>query len=117
MVARRRRCWRKRNAPHQASAVPSSRKSFGSGTVLAGLMVVSDEELVTVVVPSRFTSTVKANPFMVSLVSTGIVPAGSENMLKANVLPEVEVPSGELNAGPYRLTSKTRLVPYVNPSK
>ena len=57
----------------------------------------------TVVVPFRFTSTVNANPSVVSVVRTGIVPAASENMLKANVLPEVDVPSGELNAGPKRL--------------
>jgi hypothetical protein len=29
-----------------------------------------------------------------------MVPALLENMLKANVLPEVDVPSGALNAGP-----------------
>jgi hypothetical protein len=40
----------------------------------------------------------------VLLVRAGIVPAASENMLKAKVLPEVETPSGELNAGPKRLT-------------
>ena len=68
-------------------------------------------------VPSRFPSVVKAKPFARSLVSTGIVPAASENMLNANVLPEVETPSGELSAGPYRLTLKARAVPKVNPSK
>lgn len=57
------------------------------------------EKLVTVVVPSRLIAIKKANPSLVSVVRTGIVPAASENMLKANVLPEVETPSGELTAG------------------
>ena len=75
-------------------AVPSRAKVLGSGTTP---MVVCDAKLVTVVVPSRFTSTLKANP---SVVRAGIVPAAFENMLKANVLPDVEVPLGELSAGP-----------------
>jgi len=78
-------------------AVPSRAKVLGSGTTP---MVVCDEKLVTVVVPSRFTSTLKANPSVVSVVRAGIVPAAFENMLKANVLPDVEVPLGELSAGP-----------------
>jgi len=43
---------------------------------------------------------VNAKPSVVSLVNTGIVPAASEYMLKANVLPEVDTPFGELNAEP-----------------
>src|ERR1035441_7383625 len=73
----------------------------GSGT--EGNPEICVEKLVTLVVSSRFTFTVNAKPSVVSLVNTGIVPAESENMLNANVLPEVDTPSGELNAGPYRL--------------
>jgi hypothetical protein len=51
------------------------------------------------------------------VVKAGIVPAGSENMLKANALPEVAVPFGEFIADPYSLTSKRRLEPNVKPSK
>jgi hypothetical protein len=69
------------------------------------------------VLPSRFTSNVKAKPLNVSLVSVGMVPAASENMLKAKVLPEVDVPSGELKADPNRLISKERVEPNVNPPK
>jgi len=47
---------------------------------------------------------VKAKPSLIFIVRVGIVPAASENMLKANLLPEVDTPSGELNAGPSRLT-------------
>ena len=72
--------------------------------MVAGVTVVCADEFVTVVDPSRFTSIVKAKPLTVSLVRTGMVPAASENMLKANVLPEVDFPSGELKAGPNRLT-------------
>jgi len=43
---------------------------------------------------------VAANPLVESVVSVGTVPAASENMLKANVLPDVETPSGAVNAGP-----------------
>src|SRR5260370_37630678 len=101
-----------------ANIVANSNKLHGSGTpLIPASPSFRDETLVTVVVPSRFTSTVKAHPCVASVVRAGMVPAGSENMLKANVLPEVEVPSGEVNAGPYRLTSKRRLVPNVNPSK
>ena len=82
-------------------AVPNRAKLLGSGTDdPAGVTVVSEEKFVTVVVPSRFTLTVKANPSVVSLVSAGIVPAALENMLKAKVLPDVAVPFGKLNAGP-----------------
>ena len=83
----------------------------------AGPTMVSGEKLFTVVVPSRFTPTVKAKPSVVSVVRAGIVPAASENMLKANALPEVETMSGELRAGPLRLTAKEIVVPNVNPSK
>jgi hypothetical protein len=83
-----------------ANPAPNSMRLLGSGTALTRLIVVSTEELVAVVVPSRFTSTVNADPLVVSLVNAGIAPAASENMLNANVLPEVDVPSGELKAGP-----------------
>jgi len=43
---------------------------------------------------------VAAKPLIVSAVRVGIVPAASENMLNANVLPEVETPSGALREGP-----------------
>jgi len=79
-----------------------SAKPFGSGTALtpAGSTLVSDEKFVRVVEPSKFTLTVNAMAFTSSLVRAGVMPSGSENMLKANALPDVDVPSGELNAGP-----------------
>jgi len=49
----------------------------------SGTTVVYDEKLFSVVEPSRLTSMVNAKPSVVSLVSTGVVPAGSENMPKA----------------------------------
>jgi len=98
--------------------LPSKAQALGSGTAaLAEAILVSAEELLTVDVPSRFRSTVKANPSVASAVRAGIVPSESENMLKANVLPDVEVPSGESTAGPYWLTSKERLPPNVKLSK
>src|ERR1700693_1792497 len=98
-------------APITAMAVPiSAVLLLGSGT---GLMPVSFEKLVTVVVPSRFTSIVAANPLVRSVVSAGTVPAGSKNMLNANVLPEVDVPSGELTADPNKLTSNEIVEPNV----
>ncbi len=54
---------------------------------------------------------VAANPFTLSVVSVGIVPAKSENILNANVLPEVDTPSGELIAGPPKSNSNDRLDP------
>ena len=66
--------------------------------------MVCADELVTVVDPSKLTSPVNAKPLVVSVVNTGVMPAVSENRLKANVLPEVDTPSGALNAGPYKLT-------------
>ena len=66
--------------------------------------------------PSRFTLTDNAMPSTRSLVKAGVVPR-SENMLKPNELPDVDVPSGELSAGPYKLTSNFKTVPNVNPSK
>ncbi len=51
-----------------------------------GLLVLrwsAAEEFVTAVVPSRFTSTVKANPSVVSVVRAGIVPAASADQTKA----------------------------------
>lgn len=77
-----------------------SKPVLGSGTVVTALTSVSWEKLSSVVVPSRLTLTVNANPSVISLVSTGIVPAASENMLNAKVLPEVDMPLGELRAGP-----------------
>jgi hypothetical protein len=53
---------------------------------------------------------VKANP-AAFIVRAGIVPAASENMLKANVLPEDDTPSGELYAGPPRLASNDSAEP------
>jgi len=52
--------------------------ALGSWFGAIGVTVVCADEFVTVVVPSRLTSTVNANPSAVSLVSTGIVPAASE---------------------------------------
>jgi len=107
-----------RSNDKQTSALPDRIRLPGSGTppgggddIIAGVTLVCAELSVTVVEPSRFTSMVKAVPKVVSVVSTGIVPAGSENMLKAKVLPEVDTPSGELSAGPYRLTAKEMVVP------
>ena len=90
------------NIVRTASAAPTSIRLPGSGTADSGAntTVVCEEKLFTVVLPSRFTSIVNAKPSVVSLVRTGMVPAASENMLKANVLPEVETPSGESMAGP-----------------
>ena len=65
----------------------------GSGTAggaVAGSTVICAERFVTVIVPLRFTSIVKANPSVELDVRVGIVPAVSENMLKENVLPEVD---------------------------
>ncbi len=87
-----------------ASPKPIRGKLEGSGIADdTGAIVASGEKLVKVVVPSKFTSIVKAKPSVVSLVSTGIVPAWSENMLKAKALPEVDIPSGAFRAGPNRL--------------
>ena len=52
-----------------------------------------------------------------SLVSAAIVPPGSENMLRPNALPDVDVPSGELKAGPNKLMSNASADPKVNLSK
>ena len=103
-------------APRMSSSVIA--KLPGSGTALAAAStLVSDEKLVRLVEPSRFTRTVNAMPSTRSLVRAGLVAPGSENMLKPNELPDDEVPSGELRAGPYKLTSNFRTVPNVNPSK
>ena len=107
----------RRRIPNAAAnpklAIPAKRRLLvpGSGTPLVG------KKLVSVVVPSRFTFTVRAKPSVVLVVSTGIVPAVLENTLKAKVLPDVDTPSGELSAGPYRLTSKERVEPNVKPWK
>lgn len=101
---------RRRKIP-KATAIPTNRLQLGSGTELAVM------KSVAAVVPSRFTLTTKANPLAESFVNTGVVPAASENMLNANVLPEVDVPSGEFRALPYRLTSKDSFESNVNPSK
>src|SRR5260370_6884352 len=85
------------------SAAAASPKLAGSGTAFcSGSTLVWREELVTKVVPLRLTSVVNANP-LGSLVNFGTVPAASENMLKANVLPDVDVPSAELKPVPQRL--------------
>jgi len=81
------------------------------------VIVTALEKFVTVVVPSRFTLTSNANPSVVSVVNAGSVPAASENMLKARVLPEVDTPSGELKAGPDNVKVKKTVEPYVNPWK
>jgi hypothetical protein len=86
-------------------------KLFGSGTTVGAPMVASGEKLVAVIVPSRPTPSVTANPLIVSVVSAGTVPAVSENMLKANSLPDVDIPSGENTAGPYSPTVNERLEP------
>ena len=99
MAGRRRRKRKISQNPVAPSGM--SGKLLGSGTVLvACATVVCAEEFVTEVVPSRLTPTVNANPLVASLVSVGIVPAASENILNANVLLEVETPSGELRARP-----------------
>jgi hypothetical protein len=67
----------------------------GSGVAVAVATVVSVEKLLTVVVPCKFTFTVNAHPSVISLVKTGVVPSASENMLKADVLPDVDTPSGD----------------------
>lgn len=95
------------------SAIP-----LGSGIPLVcGTTLVSDEKLVTVVVPSRFTFSVNPKPSVKSEVNVGVIPTWSENILNANVLPDVETPSGALNAGPKKLTSKESVFPNVKPSK
>jgi hypothetical protein len=102
--------------PASPAAISSSVP--GSGVVIIkGPALVSVEKFFKVVVPSRFTSTVTAKPSVVSLVSVGIVPAASENMLNAKELPEEDVPSGEVSAGPNKLTSNVSVAPYVKPVK
>lgn len=71
--------------------------------------------LVTVVLPSRFRLIVKAKPFVASVDKICCVPAASEKRLNANVLPDVEVPLGELTAGPDRTTVKDNVDPNVIP--
>ena len=68
--------------------------------IAASATAVCVEKLDAAVVPSRFASTMIAHPSAVSDVSTGMGPAASENVLNVNVLPEVEIPSDELKAGP-----------------
>ena len=107
---------RRKSTASQRTMRAIGAKALGSGAAaLTGLMLVSDEKLVTEVVPSRLTSTVNAKPSVVSVVSAGVVPAGSENMLKANVVPEVDTPSGVLRAGPLRFKSNEIVLPKVNP--
>ncbi len=104
------------NAPISAIVVAMRTKLLGSGTVLVtGSTLVWAENLFTVVVPLRFTSTRTAKPSVRLVVSVGMVPAASENMLNANVLPDVELPLGEFNAGPNKLTLNDRLEPNLNP--
>jgi len=82
------------------AAISDTAPGSGTAGAVIGTTVVCADEFVTGVVPLRLTSAVKAHPLIASVVRTGIVPAASENMLKANVLPEVDVPSSELCAGP-----------------
>ena len=98
---------------HQISAAPISTKVSGSGT---GCTLVAVEKDVAAVVPSRLTARRTAKPLGL-LVSTGIVPATFENILKENALPEVAVPLGKLSAGPNRLTSNVSIDPKVKSSK
>ncbi|SRR5579885_2962983 len=96
-----------------ATATPSSVSDPGSGTGVSEvgvLVVVWGEKLVTLAVPSRFVLIVAANPSVKSVVSVGTVPAASENMLNAKVLPDVDVPSGELIAGRGRRAACERAV-------
>jgi hypothetical protein len=79
--------------------LPIAIHNEGSGVSADGTTLVSVDGSVGLVVPSRFTFTVAAKPSVESVVRAGIVPAGSENMLKANALREVDTPSGELTAG------------------
>jgi hypothetical protein len=46
----------------------------------------------------------KAKPWTRLVVNTGFVPAAFENMLNANVLPELAVPSGAVTAVPPSVT-------------
>jgi hypothetical protein len=80
--------------------VANSTRLSGSGVTTDETTLVSVDGSVTVVVPSRFTFNVAAKPSIVSVVRVGTVPAVSENMLKAKVLPDADTPSGELSAGP-----------------
>ena len=93
-------CLRRSPPASPNRPVANRRRLDGSGTVEDETMLVSVDGSVEVVVPSRFTFTVAAKPSVVSVVRAGTVPAGSENMLKAKMLPDVDVPSGELSAGP-----------------
>src|ERR1035438_8849813 len=68
----------------------------------------SDANTVTRVEPSRFTSIVNALPFG-SLVNSGLEPEAS-NIAKPKVLPEDEVPSGTVRAGPLN-ASENAIVP------
>src|SRR5262249_27230132 len=104
---------RRRRAPAKPSNAVAVRSSVpGSGTAA----LVTADGVVTDDVPLRRTSIRSASP-VGSLVSAAIVPAGSENMLKPNELPDVAVPFGEVNAGPNRLMSNDSIDPNVKPSK
>ena len=106
---------RRHNATSKASAVAINARLPGSGTTLTGVTVVAIEKFVTEISPSKLIFARAANPSVRSVVSVGMVPAASENMLKANVLPELDVPSGVFTAGPKNLISNTRLEPNVKP--
>ena len=105
-------------ASNTANAIRAGNDSVGIGVVVVVVVValVCEEKSVGVVVPSRFTSTRSANP-LGSPVSAGTLPAASENMLKAKLVPEVDTPSGELNAGPNRAILKERVEPNLKPRK
>src|SRR5580704_16819765 len=108
------------SVPVRASTV--SRRVDGSGavdvpaaTVATGIPPVAGGKVVTQVVPSRLTATMNVFPFG-SVVRRGLFPVAS-NIPKAKVLPEVDVPFGELNAGPLNASWNMMLAPNVNPWK
>ena len=86
-----RTCQRRNIAASPDNPVANSSRLDGSRTTVDESTVVCVDGSVTVVVPSRFTSTVAAKPSTVSVVRAGIVPAGSENILKAKTLPDVDL--------------------------
>ena len=101
-----------------ANPEPSSSNVLGSGAAVTGVVMVSCDELFVIVdVPSRFMPAIRAKPFAKSLVKTGLVPPGSENILNPNVLTEVDVPSGAVTAGPYKFKRNESVEPYVKPVK
>jgi hypothetical protein len=95
------RISRRRIIPASPSRPVANRTRLaGSGVATDETTLVSADGSVTVVVPSRFKFNAAAKPSVVSVVRTGTVPAESENMLNAKMLPDVDTPSGALSAGP-----------------